>query len=167
MRFLRALWLVIVISVFSIHAAQAQCGGVCAHDGPRLSVALGTLSRGGGTEAYLRYESDRKIGPFDFAAGMSISEHGALWIGAGLMWTRFFPGSRVYVQANAMPGLYHRGNGPDLGHPLEFRTGLELGYAFDRGARISLGLDHRSNAHIGRWNPGINGLFLRVSMPLR
>ena len=34
----------------------------------------------------------------------------------------------VYAQLHAMPGLYADNGGFDLGGPMEFRSGIELGY---------------------------------------
>ena len=53
----------------------------------------------------------------------------------------------------------------DLGGPVEFRSGLELGYESDRGWRIGLGFDHRSNAGIESRNPGLETVHLRLSVP--
>lgn len=63
-------------------------------------------------------------------------------------------------------GLYSDGGGKDLGHTVEFRSQLELGYNFDNGSRLSGGLAHISNASLGDRNPGTEILSLNYYFPL-
>jgi hypothetical protein len=66
-----------------------------------------------------------------------------------------------------MPGLYSKGNRRDLGGSLQFRSSLEAGYEFPSALRVSIGIDHRSNADLNSFNPGMDGLHLRLTMPVR
>ncbi len=65
-------------------------------------------------------------------------------------------------------GLYHRGNGKDLGSPLQFRSMVELGYEFAGGYRVSLAYSHVSNADVAETNPGANiiGAYLHIPASL-
>ena len=51
-------------------------------------------------------------------------------------------------------GAYADGSGKDLGHMIEFRSQLEMGYRFDDRSRVSLAVSHISNASLGDNNPG-------------
>ncbi len=64
-------------------------------------------------------------------------------------------------------GLYNRGDGRDLGHPVEFRSGVEAGYRFSNGIQVAVSFFHLSNAGISETNPGIELLTLRFGAPLR
>lgn len=66
-----------------------------------------------------------------------------------------------------MPGLYRQGNGLDLGHALEFATGIEVGTELRNGAQLSFLYEHRSNAGLSNVNPGLNTLSVLYSIPLR
>ena len=55
--------------------------------------------------------------------------------------------------------------GVDLGLPLEFRSGFEVGTYINDDWRISLSYDHRSNGDLSAVNPGIETIELRVSRP--
>jgi lipid A 3-O-deacylase len=66
----------------------------------------------------------------------------------------------------ATVGLYTRGNGKDLGSPVEFKTGVEFAYRFDGGARLGLAFDHISNAGLTKRNPGTENLLLMYSLPI-
>ncbi|WP_157879134.1 acyloxyacyl hydrolase [Pararhodospirillum photometricum] len=67
---------------------------------------------------------------------------------------------------NTALGYYQRGGGRDLGYPLEFRSGLEIGWRFDGGMRAGVAMHHLSNANIGDRNPGVEELSLNLSIPL-
>lgn len=60
-------------------------------------------------------------------------------------------------------GVYDRGEGKDLGGPVEFRTGLEVGYRTGRRWWVGLNFYHLSNAVLYDLNPGEESLVLTVS----
>lgn len=118
------------------------------------------------SEVYARYELARSYGPFQPTFGVSVTDEGSAWVGFGATYTGKFARDRGYVQLHLMPGLYARGSGPDLGFPIEFRSGAEIGYEARNGIRVGISYDHRSNADIKSVNPGLETIQLRVSVPL-
>ena len=66
----------------------------------------------------------------------------------------------------AAVGYYNRGNGKDLGSPLEFKTGAEFAWQFDNASRVGIAFDHLSNAGVAKRNPGEENLLLMYSLPL-
>ena len=135
----------------------------------RLSVSAGSvvfLEEAISEEVFLRYDFGVSYGPFQPAVGASMTSDGDVWAGAGFLWTGSFFDDSGYVQLSVMPGLWERGDGPDLGHAIEFRSGIEIGYEARNGWRYGLSLDHRSNAGIGDLNPGVETLQLRLSIPM-
>ncbi|MDP6622047.1 MAG: acyloxyacyl hydrolase, partial [Alphaproteobacteria bacterium] len=60
---------------------------------------------------------------------------------------------------------YHRGQGKDLGHWIEFRSQLELAYRFDDRSRLGVSLSHISNASLDDNNPGTESLMLNYAVP--
>ena len=54
------------------------------------------------------------------------------------------------------PGLYHEGNGKDLGHILEFKSELEFSFDFSTNSQLGFSYNHISNASLGDKNPGAN-----------
>ncbi|QOL81664.1 acyloxyacyl hydrolase [Pseudooceanicola spongiae] len=115
-------------------------------------------------ELYLRFDAPVSYGPFQPAFGASLSGDGTAWIGGGATWTTNF--DRAYMQLHLMPGVYARGDGPDLGSTVEFRSGVEIGFEARNGIRYGLSYDHRSNADLSSVNPGLETIQLRVSFPL-
>ena len=54
------------------------------------------------------------------------------------------------------PGLYHKGDGKDLGHVVEFKSEIQLSYALSKDSRLGVSYNHVSNASLGDKNPGAN-----------
>ena len=63
-------------------------------------------------------------------------------------------------------GYYWQGNGKDLGYPIEFRSGVELGWQFSDYRRLGLHFYHLSNASIGQRNPGEESLVFFYDIPI-
>jgi hypothetical protein len=62
------------------------------------------------------------------------------------------------VSLTFAPGIFSRGNGKDLGYPLEFRSGIEVGFQFESGNELKFSLHHLSNGGLDKWNPGTETL---------
>ena len=54
------------------------------------------------------------------------------------------------------PGLYHEGEGKDLGHMLEFKSEVQLSLDLSEGTELGFSYNHISNASLGDKNPGAN-----------
>lgn len=138
-----------------------------------ISLSFGNVifqEKSVGQEAYVRYDMGSSFGPFQPAAGLSVTDTNDVWVGLGATHTTRFwdrpSGAGGYAQLHVMPGMYARGSGPDLGHQLEIRSGAEIGYQAKNGLRYGLSYDHRSNAGLSTPNPGMETLQVRVSIPL-
>lgn len=134
----------------------------------RAVLSAGTLEFGGttiGQELRYTYMFDQKKGRFNPTFDVSITDEGGLWVGAGL-YQQFdieIGQQTFFVGSTFAPGLYIQGNEVDLGFPIEFRSGLEVGMRFDNDWQVSLYYDHRSNGDIVAVNPGMETLQLRLS----
>jgi len=74
----------------------------------------------------------------------------------------------VYVTPSFGVGLYSSGEGKNMGSPIEFRTGVEVGYEFNNaGERIGLAISHISNAEISDTNPGAEQLSVYYHYPIK
>ncbi len=87
---------------------------------------------------------------------------------AGLALEVWWLDKRVVLTPSAAVGAYHKGDGKDLGHTLEFRTGASLHYRFDNDVRVGIAFHHLSNAGLGKnkKNPGAESLLLSYVIPL-
>jgi hypothetical protein len=117
-----------------------------------------------GDELYISYDLPKYIGAVQPTLGASLTDTEDLWFGAGGKWsTERITDWPVYIELSLMPGIYLQGEGENIGYPLQFRGSLAAGYHFDNGASVSVVFDHRSNANITEWNPGIETLGIRLS----
>ena len=98
-------------------------------------------------------------------AGLEATSDGSVWGGIGVLIDITFFDSIVLTGSFA-PGLYEDGGGKDLGHTVEFRSQVELGYQFENRSRLSLAFSHLSNAHLSDDNPGTEVLNLYYHLPL-
>ena len=99
-------------------------------------------------------ERNTFIGNISPITGGFITENSAAYIYSGIEWN-FDMGSFDFTPSFA-PGLYHEGDGKDLGHVLEFKTEVQLSYAVSDGTSFGMSYNHVSNASLGDKNPGAN-----------
>lgn len=102
---------------------------------------------------------------FNPVVDFSITDKGGAWLGFGL-YQQFdldIGGLPAFAGFSFAPGVYMQGGDVDLGYPIEFRSGVELGVRFAENWQVSLSYDHRSNGDISSLNPGLETIQLRVS----
>ena len=87
--------------------------------------------------------------------GGFITENSAAYIYTGIEWNVDMGGGLTFTPSFA-PGLYHKGDGKDLGHVLEFKSEVQLSYASSDKTNFGLSYNHVSNASLGDKNPGAN-----------
>lgn len=98
-------------------------------------------------------------------AGMEFTSDGAAY-GLGGLLLDIPVKPHWYFTPSFGAGLYHDGDGIDLGHTLQFRTQLEMAYEFESRDRLSLAFSHISNASLDGDNPGTEIVSLYYHMPL-
>lgn len=117
-------------------------------------------------EARIDYRAATKyLRVFKPWGGLMGTSDGAAHLYGGFLVDVYF-GNRLVLTPYSAAGLYYDGNGKDLGHPIQFRSGLELAYRFDNRARLGLGIAHISNASLGDSNPGTEIVSLTYSLPI-
>jgi hypothetical protein len=153
-------------------AAPAVCialvGPARADDDPAfLTLASGAFDIGKNDTAFegrVEYRHDGKLWIFKPFGGLMATSDGAGYIYAGVLIDAYW-GNRIVTTLSFAPGAYEKGDGKDLGHTLEFRSQLEIGWRFDDRSRLGLAVSHMSNASIGDKNPGEESLTLNYSFP--
>jgi len=99
-------------------------------------------------------QRDTFLGNVSPITGGFVTENSAAYIYSGIEWN-FDMGSLEFTPSFA-PGLYHKGDGKDLGHILEFKTEVQLTYGFSENTSFGVSYNHVSNASLGDKNPGAN-----------
>jgi lipid A 3-O-deacylase len=99
-------------------------------------------------------EKDTFLGNISPITGGFITENSAAYIYTGIEWNIDL-GLFEFTPSFA-PGLYHEGDGKDLGHVLEFKTEIQLSYTMSDSTNFGISYNHVSNASLGDKNPGAN-----------
>jgi len=102
---------------------------------------------------------DTMLGNVSPITGGFITENSAAYIYTGIEWNVDMGGGLTFTPSFA-PGLYHEGNGKDLGHVLEFKSEVQFSYASSNETSFGLSYNHVSNASLGDKNPGANSYML-------
>lgn len=136
---------------------------------PRLEVSAGTLGvLDGGTPLAMGLEYRwRALGRWSLVpgAGLAAGDDDSRYVYGNL--SRDFAVGKAWIATISFgAGHFRDGSAVQLGHPLVFQSGIELGRWIDRRWRVGLAFDHLSNAGLSEHNPGTEMLVLRVSMPL-
>ena len=95
------------------------------------------------------------IGNVSPITGGFITEKSAAYVYTGIEWN-YNLGNKMTFTPSFAPGLYHEGNGKDLGHVLEFKTEVQLAYSVSKKTSFGMSYNHVSNASLGDKNPGAN-----------
>ena len=94
------------------------------------------------------------LGNVSPVTGGFVTENSAAYVYTGIEWNVDM-GGMVFTPSFA-PGLYHEGDGKDLGHVLEFKSEVQLSYASSDNTSFGISYNHVSNASLGDKNPGAN-----------
>ena len=94
------------------------------------------------------------LGNVSPVTGGFVTENSAAYIYTGIEWNVDM-GGMIFTPSFA-PGLYHEGDGKDLGHVLEFKSEVQLSYASSDNTSFGISYNHVSNASLGDKNPGAN-----------
>ena len=117
-------------------------------------------------EFRLEYRNKTKFLIFKPFAGLAVTSKQAAFAYAGVL-SDFYFGRRIVVTPSAAPGYYHNGNGKDLGHAFEIKSGLEISYRLDDRSRFGLHFYHISNAGLEDTKPGVEILGFSYAIPLK
>ena len=97
---------------------------------------------------------DSFLGNVSPITGGFITENSAAYVYTGIEWNVDMGG--LLFTPSFAPGLYHQGEGKDLGHALEFKSEVQLSYAASDNTSLGVSYNHISNASLGDKNPGAN-----------
>lgn len=97
--------------------------------------------------------------------GAEATSDGALYGLAGLYYEVPIT-KNIHIIPSIGAGLYHDGDGKDLGSAIEFRSQVELSYQLPDMSRVGLSFGHISNAGIGNRNPGVEIVSLAYHVPI-
>jgi lipid A 3-O-deacylase len=93
--------------------------------------------------------------------GGFITENSAAYLYTGVEWNYIISDKLIFTPSFS-PGVYHEGDGKDLGHALEFKTEVQASYNVSESTSLGVSYNHISNASIGDKNPGANSYMINL-----
>jgi hypothetical protein len=137
-------------------------------DRPTIDVSIGQLGILD-EDSPVRYgvEYRWRPGPWSIAPGVGfiIAEDDARYVYGDLH--RDFPLGEHWVTTLSFGGgLFWDGDDVELGHRVEFQSGVEVGRWFGTKWRAGLGFYHLSNGGLSEENPGTELLVLLITVPV-
>ena len=153
-----SLFLVILFSATNLFAAEE-----IKNNGNQLNFFTGNFDFSDNKQkAYLigfqhqdeNLNRDTFLGNVSPITGGFVTENSAAYIYTGIEWNVEMGG--ITFTPSFAPGLYHKGNGKDLGHVLEFKSEVQLSYSTSDKTSFGVSYNHVSNASLGDKNPGAN-----------
>ena len=97
---------------------------------------------------------DSLIGTIKPVTGFMLTTDSASYLYTGIQ--AEYNVGRLNLTPSFTPGLYSKGDGKDLGHPLEFKSEVQMSLDLTEGTNLGLSYNHVSNASLGDKNPGAN-----------
>ena len=97
---------------------------------------------------------DTFLGNLSPVTGALITGDNASYIYTGVQ-AQYKMGS-INFTPSFTPGLYHEGDGKDLGHLVEFKSELQISTDIFKNSELGFSYNHISNASLGDKNPGAN-----------
>ena len=160
-----------LLSACAMAAARvASCEPAAAEAGPLLALTAGRFNiedpsegpTGGGVE-YRWAPLDRwKLVP---GVGFTLAEGGVAYGYAALHYD-FHLGRSWFLTPVFGAGLFSNGGDVDLGHAVQFKSGIELSARVAERYRVGLLFYHLSNGGLSDDNPGVEVLEVVFGIPL-
>jgi hypothetical protein len=97
--------------------------------------------------------------------GVMATVQGSVYLYLGLNFDLLFF-DHLLIAPGFAAGCYWKGQGKELGYPLEFRSGIELAWQFADTSRLGVHFYHLSNASLGWKNPGEESFVLYYDIPI-
>ena len=151
--------ILLVLLTFSVHADEIKNNSL----NTKLSVYSGVFdfSDDGKRSTLIGFQHqnenlnrDTFLGNLSPITGFMITADSAGYIYTGVQ-AQYKVGA-LNIVPSFTPGLYHEGDGKDLGHILEFKSELQLSLDLSKTSELGLSYNHISNASLGDKNPGAN-----------
>jgi hypothetical protein len=157
----------LVIAVIWAALALAAPERAAADDPSFLTTGIGVFDIDDDETAGLfeiEYRTDLRLWFIKPLVGAFVTTDGSFYGYGGFNIDLYFGRRWVFSPGFAVGG-YAEGDGKDLGHTIEFRSGAELAYRFSNRARLGVGFHHISNASLDDRNPGTEILAITYSIP--
>ena len=100
------------------------------------------------------------LGKLSPITGGFITEQSAFYVYSGVQ--AEYEIGPIKITPSFAPGYYTAGDGKDLGHPLEFKTEVQISLGLSDFTKLGMSYNHISNASLGKKNPGANSYMFNI-----
>ena len=98
------------------------------------------------------------LGKLSPITGGFITENNAFYLYTGVQ--AEYEIGFLTITPSFAPGYYNYGSGKDLGHPLEFKSEVQMSFDLSDNTKLGMSYNHISNASLGTKNPGANSYMI-------
>jgi len=98
------------------------------------------------------------LGKLSPITGVFLTEKNAFYLYSGVQ-AQYELGP-FKITPSFAPGFYSYGDGKDLGHPLEFKSEVQVSLNLSDSSHLGMSYNHISNASLGTKNPGANSYMI-------
>jgi len=139
-----------------------------AEESSALAISVGAFDAFDNDDTAAEFGIEYRFAPMESAykvipvVGLTVNSDGGYWLHTGIRYDHHLSENWLLTPHFAI-AAYEDGAGKDLGHAIEFRTGLEVAYKIDESSHLGLGIYHLSNAGLGDKNPGEESVILSYS----
>lgn len=163
-------------SIFLFSFFLAARIGVASSPPDLISFAAGAFDFLRPRSTSFEFEAEYKFhlkclkSPLDFLefrplVGLMVTAKGSGYLYGGINFDLLFC-DHLLIAPGFAAGYYWQGQGKNLGYPLEFRSGVEVGWQFSDWHRLGIHFYHLSNASLSRRNPGEESIVFYYDIPL-
>jgi len=139
-----------------------------AEESSAIALSIGAFDAFDNDDTAAEFGIEYRFSPMESAynlipvIGLTANSDGGYWAHTGIRYDYHLNENWV-LTPNFAVAAYEDGAGKDLGHAIEFRTGLEVAYKLDESSHLGLGIYHLSNAGLDDKNPGEESVILSYS----
>ena len=101
---------------------------------------------------------DSFLGTLSPVTGVMITADNASYFYTGVQ--AQYKVGKLNIVPSFTPGIYNEGDGKDLGHPIEFKSELQVSLDIFSNSELGFSYNHLSNASLGDKNPGANSYMI-------
>jgi lipid A 3-O-deacylase len=160
----------LVLILFACGSKATSAGVPASLEDPRLNLSIGHAGVADGLDHPYRFGVEYSARPL--TRWKLIPNIGFVWSISNSNYTYaglqrdFTLGDNLILTPSFDLGFYEGSEELQLGHHLEFRSGLTIAYVSADGYRLGVALYHLLNGGIAEHNPGTESAVLAVSVPL-
>ena len=161
MKFIRSILLLTLLFFFSFEVKSEEIKNLPSEHEVNVYSGMFDFSDDGKKSALIGFQHQNEnltresfLGTLSPITGALITADNAAYFYTGIQ--AQYKIGKINLTPSFTPGLYEQGDGKDLGHPIEFKSEIQLSFDLSSNSELGFSYNHISNASLGDKNPGAN-----------